>query len=340
MSGMRFASLNNSNARDYAQAGKSVADSASDSFLIMRRSGPDYEGLSKVAMNTRSAEKIAAMKAQADVATAGIKAVANVTETGMNTKAGMKLVRDKADRVRMAGKVAGVGAVLGGAVMAATNQDDDDKSWREKHYALQDELLKKQIAKLDQDNYGEGYPKPPEASAPPEMNVPTPSGSTGGGSSSGGSEIPGVAQQGEGWSRLSRVIRHGEGTTGDAGYTTMFTGKRFSDLSRHPDVVNVSGRYRSSAAGAYQFLTPTWNRAKNALKLPDFSPSSQEAAGRWLTQQRGVNPDAIYKTKAEFAKAIDRLAPEWASMPTLKTGTSYYGQGGINIDKAWQIYNQ
>ena len=97
----------------------------------------------------------------------------------MKAKAGMKLVRDKADQVRMAGKVAGVGAVLGRAVMAATNKDDDDKSWREKHYALQDELLKKQIAKLDQDNYGEGYPKPPEASAPPEMNVPTPSGSTG-----------------------------------------------------------------------------------------------------------------------------------------------------------------
>jgi len=174
---MRFASLNNSNARDYAAAGKAVADTAADSFTIMRRSGPDYAGLSKVAMNTRSAEKIAAMKASADLTTKGIEAVADVTETGMNAKAGMKLVRDKADRVKMAGKVAGIGAVLGGAVMAATDKDDDDKSWREKHYALQDELLKKQIARLDRED-SDSYPKPPEASAPPESTAQVPGGSS------------------------------------------------------------------------------------------------------------------------------------------------------------------
>jgi len=26
-------------------------------------------------------------------------------------------------------------------------------------------------------------------------------------------------------------------------------------------------------------------------------------------------------------------------MPTLATGTSYYGQGGLTPDQAWEIYN-
>ena len=99
---------------------------------MMRQTGPDYAGLSQAAMQTRSAEKVAAMKAGAHVATAGIKAVANVTETGIKTAAGMKLVRDKADRVKMAGKVAGIGGVLGGAVMAFSGDKKEDNSWREK----------------------------------------------------------------------------------------------------------------------------------------------------------------------------------------------------------------
>lgn len=164
---MRFASLNNSNARDYAQAGKAVADSASDSFTIMRRSGPDYGKLSEVAMNTRTAEKMAAMKAGADMATAGIKAVSGVTQTGIKTAAGMKLAKDKANRVKMAGKVAGIGAVLGGAVMAATN-NKEDSSWKDKHYAAQKALQEKRIAMLDQEDANDyGRTAPPSMDGAP-----------------------------------------------------------------------------------------------------------------------------------------------------------------------------
>lgn len=182
---MRFASLNNSNARDYAQAGKSVADSASDSFTIMRRSGPDYGKLSEVAMNTRTAEKMAAMKAGADMATAGIKAVSGVTQTGIKTAAGMKLAKDKANRVKMAGKVAGIGAVLGGAVMAATDKKEDS-SWKDKHYAAQKALQEKRIAMLDQEDandYGRTAP-PSMDGAPGVPELPSVSSGTGGESSS------------------------------------------------------------------------------------------------------------------------------------------------------------
>lgn len=143
----------------------------------------------------------------------------------------------------------------------------------------------------------------------------------------------------EGWGRMSRVIRFAEGTATGRGYNTMFTGSQFSEFGWHPRQINTSGRYRSDAAGAYQFLSTTWDGAANALGLKDFSPESQEKAGRYLTQQRQVNPDQVYKTKEEFAQALAKLSPEWASLPN-QYGVSYHGQPVKKLDELWEIYNQ
>lgn len=147
-----------------------------------------------------------------------------------------------------------------------------------------------------------------------------------------------------GWKKWTKVIRTGEGTLGDTGYRKMYGGGLFNDLSKHPDKVIHSGRYSSSAAGAYQFLTPTWQGAAKALKLKDFSPQSQEKAGRYLTRKRGVDPDKVITDFNSFKNALDKLAPEWASLPYQPRsekgglGKSYYGQGGISAEEAWRIY--
>jgi hypothetical protein len=101
----------------------------------------------------------------------------------------------------------------------------------------------------------------------------------------------------------------------------MFSGKRFNNLSRHPDVVNRGGGYASSAAGAYQFLTPTWGGVSKKLGLKDFGPQSQDLGALQLIRQRGVDParDPI------SPQTVAKLAPEWASLPTMQ-GRSYYGQ--------------
>jgi muramidase (phage lysozyme) len=104
-------------------------------------------------------------------------------------------------------------------------------------------------------------------------------------------------------------------------YNMMFTGRRFNDLSRHPDVVNRGGGYSSSAAGAYQFLTPTWGGVSKRLGLKDFGPQAQDLGAIQLMRQRGVDPARDPITPQTVAK----LAPEWASLPTLQ-GRSYYGQ--------------
>lgn len=63
-------------------------------------------------------------------------------------------------------------------------------------------------------------------------------------------------------------------------------GSKFSDLSRHPNIAEPTrdGR-QSTAAGKYQFVKGTWDRAARALGLKDFSPQSQDKAAWWLAQQ-------------------------------------------------------
>jgi muramidase (phage lysozyme) len=122
------------------------------------------------------------------------------------------------------------------------------------------------------------------------------------------------------------MIRKGEGTTGPQGYRTKFGGGTF-DTSKgwnHPDQVVNSGGYSSAAAGAYQFLPGTWQGAKKALGLKSFDPNSQDLAALYLAKQRGAI-NALQKPGVKLVDVMDKLAPEWASIPT-KGGNSYYGQ--------------
>jgi muramidase (phage lysozyme) len=113
------------------------------------------------------------------------------------------------------------------------------------------------------------------------------------------------------------LISYAEGTWDPKSgpqYNMMFTGKRFNDLRRHPDIVNKSPDYASSAAGAYQFLTPTWRGVSQQEGLKDFGPRSQDLGALRLIRQRGVDPARDPITPQTIAK----LAPEWASLPTLQ----------------------
>jgi muramidase (phage lysozyme) len=120
------------------------------------------------------------------------------------------------------------------------------------------------------------------------------------------------------------LISYAEGTWDPKSgpqYNMMFTGKRFNDLRRHPDIVNKSPGYASSAAGAYQFVTPTWRGVSQQEGLKDFGPRSQDLGALRLIRQRGVDPARDPITPQTIAK----LAPEWAALPTLQ-GRSFYGQ--------------
>ena len=139
---------------------------------------------------------------------------------------------------------------------------------------------------------------------------------------------------------LLNTIRYAEGTPGEAGYRTMFGGGQF-DTSKgwqHPDRVISSGGYKSSAAGAYQFLTPTWQSTSQALGLPSFDPKSQDLAALYLIDKRRGALEPFLKGE-KFGTVINKLAPEWASLPT-SGGGSYYGQPSKKLGDLYQYYEQ
>ena len=143
---------------------------------------------------------------------------------------------------------------------------------------------------------------------------------------------------GGGWGALGATIKFAEGThrMGEKSYNTGFGYSMFDDLSKHPDKLYKTGGKPTSAAGAYQFITTTWNRAASALDLKDFGPESQERAGEWLTQERGVQTQKPFTTVAELKDAFKKISPEWASIPDPDTGKSAYDGDGVNSARAFE----
>lgn len=75
-----------------------------------------------------------------------------------------------------------------------------------------------------------------------------------------------------------RMLRVSEGTAGhgDDGYNVIVGGDLFHDYADHPRKLVTLNRagLKSTAAGAYQFLSRTWDALAKRLSLPDFSPRS------------------------------------------------------------------
>lgn len=127
-----------------------------------------------------------------------------------------------------------------------------------------------------------------------------------------------------------RVIRKGEGTSDANGYRRMFGGQLFNSYADHPRItVNKSG-YKSSAAGAYQFIISSWDETKNIMGLKDFTPASQDRAAVGRIMARGALDDV---KAGRFETALKKCAKEWASLPG-----SPYGQPVISLDTAKSVY--
>lgn len=130
------------------------------------------------------------------------------------------------------------------------------------------------------------------------------------------------------------MIRVAEGTTGADGYRTLFGGRLFDGYEDHPRI-KITARsgarnITSSAAGAYQILSGTWDGVKSKLNLPDFTPESQDMAAVELIRRRGALGDVI---AGRFGAAVKKCASEWASLPG-----SPYGQPTISWSRAAALF--
>lgn len=150
------------------------------------------------------------------------------------------------------------------------------------------------------------------------------------------------------------TIAFAEGTRGNGDYSRVVNGRvigpydrsqpydrslvgksnvKVSDLRNHPNLlVQVGPNLRSTAAGRYQFLSGTWK----GLSMPDFSPRSQDLAAIKLMQRRGMIEPLL---QGDFATAIHRGAPEWASLPTVSGGSYYGGQGSRSLSSLRNVYS-
>jgi muramidase (phage lysozyme) len=131
-----------------------------------------------------------------------------------------------------------------------------------------------------------------------------------------------------------RVIRAGETSQSDDAYRMLFGGDLIDDLSDHPrrPIRRQLGdkTITSTAAGAYQFLSRTWDECAAALSLNDFSPGSQDLAAVFLINRRRALEDAM---AGRLESAIKKCSSEWASLPG-----SPYGQPIKPLDDLKKVY--
>lgn len=143
------------------------------------------------------------------------------------------------------------------------------------------------------------------------------------------------------------MIRKAEGTDNEPDPYRVCYGYRHTiqDLSDHPA---ITGEWRgeqlpdsmctaagfgpgcvSTAAGAYQFIKPTWIGLARKLGLPDFGPLSQDRAALQRIADAGALQDVL---AGRVPAAVKKVRAVWASLPG-----NYAKQGQRDITQlaAW-----
>lgn len=126
---------------------------------------------------------------------------------------------------------------------------------------------------------------------------------------------------------FARALLDTIASTESPDYNVMYGGKRFSSFADHPRVYVPISRgpnagKKSSAAGRYQFLASTWDKVKNSLGLPDFSPESQDIAAidlAYRTYKDKTGRNLLQDLETGDDKTIDKvgraLSGVWTSLP-------------------------
>jgi len=113
------------------------------------------------------------------------------------------------------------------------------------------------------------------------------------------------------------MIAVSEGTTryGDQdGYNVVVGGTTFEGYDDHPRklvVLNKKG-LKSTAAGRYQLLSRYYDAYKKLLKLPDFSPDSQDTIAIQQIKECKALDDV---DDGRFDVAVKKVRRIWASLP-------------------------
>lgn len=134
------------------------------------------------------------------------------------------------------------------------------------------------------------------------------------------------------------MIAYSEGTdngrqpTFNHGYDVLVGGGLFADYSDHPrKLVDLPRlKIKSTAAGRYQLLARYYDAYKKQLKLPDFSPASQDAIALQQIKERRALDDI---DAGRLEEAIAKCKNIWASLPG-----AGYGQFEHKVSTLYQAF--
>lgn len=140
-----------------------------------------------------------------------------------------------------------------------------------------------------------------------------------------------------------RVIREGETDQTDDAYRRLFgKNKYFDDFTDHPRIKvyeTYDGQFiknnkidYTTAAGAYQHLSSTWDGTVRQYGFPDFSPQCQDESAVALIIGRKAIEDVV---EGKLEAACRKCSYEWASLPF-----SPYGQPTLTLDKAIAVFEK
>lgn len=137
------------------------------------------------------------------------------------------------------------------------------------------------------------------------------------------------------------AIRKSEGTEGPNTYNVLFGHtpsfpKLFLDMQNHPRIrspfTDLNGKNNwTTAAGAYQFIFPTWRRLAIAHpSLKSFRPNHQELAADILIYECGAAEELAKNNIDEATRLANKI---WASLPE-----SPYAQRTVSTKTFLQWY--
>jgi len=123
---------------------------------------------------------------------------------------------------------------------------------------------------------------------------------------------------------FTQFISRMEGTS-KYGFYTQYGGSQLPSLNEHPNRVgrfdsrtgkeadsNTPVQYRTSAAGAAQFLRGTWDDLSKKTGVKDFSPESQYSNLLQMFDDLGVTASIL---NGNWSKVIEKIPKIWTSMP-------------------------
>ena len=125
----------------------------------------------------------------------------------------------------------------------------------------------------------------------------------------------------------------------------------FDSFSDHPRRQVCTDRWCSDAAGAYQFLSSTWDSLKSQFSDwpsgDSFSPKSQDyaflynhgltGAHSWLRKSISQNKTQLWVDRKSWERAIFCDSNQWASLPGENIGAST-GQRTKDYDFLWESF--